>query len=204
MPAPETPELYFPDRPALRAWLARHHAAHRAIWLVYDKAAPGRTRSLDYDAIVEEGLCFGWIDSLPGKVDALRTKVYFAPRKPRSGWSALNKRRIIALTKAGLIEPPGQAKIDAAKRDGSWTTLDAAEALEVPADLTRALRAAPPALSNFSAFPPGARKQVLLWVLGAKRPETRAARVAESARLAALNIRAGDPKARAEARLKFK
>lgn len=190
-------EVYFKDRAALRAWLETHHESHAAIWLVYDKLAKTREpaespqrRALTYDDIVEEALCFGWIDSVVGRVSERRAKLYFSPRKKGSVWSALNKKRVASLEERGLIAPAGRAKIDAAKRDGSWAALDRVEALEVPADLTRALRANPAAKQRFEAFPPGARKQILYWVTSAKKPETREKRIAETVRLAARNIRA--------------
>jgi uncharacterized protein YdeI (YjbR/CyaY-like superfamily) len=80
---------------------------------------------------------------------------------------------------AGRMTPAGLAKVEAAKRDGSWSSLDAVEALVVPSDLAAALDAAPPARAHFDAFPPSARKMILHWVLTAKRPETRARRIAE-------------------------
>ncbi|MDX2147670.1 MAG: YdeI/OmpD-associated family protein [Planctomycetota bacterium] len=171
------PEIYFPDRASLRAWLREFHASHAPIWLVYDKKRPGLPQALSYDDIVEEALCFGWIDSLPGRVDEARTKVYLCPRKARSVWSALNKRRIARLLELGLMTPAGQAKIDAAKADGSWTVLDAAEAGLIPDDLASALASNTKAKASFDAFPPGARKRIVMWVTAAKRAETRAKRV---------------------------
>lgn len=186
--------VYFRDRASLRAWLVEHHETHGAIWLEYDKASAGRR--LSYDDIVEEALCFGWIDSVVGSVSSTRAKLYFSPRKSGSGWSALNKKRIARLEAAGLIEPAGRAKFDAAQADGSWSLLDAVEALEVPADLTRALAKNAAAKKNFAAFPPGARKQILYWIHTAKRAETRQKRIAETVELAARNLRANEQKAK--------
>jgi uncharacterized protein YdeI (YjbR/CyaY-like superfamily) len=169
--------VYFADRAALRAWLRTHHASHAAIWLVYDKKHVKGARALTYDDIVEEALCFGWIDSVARGVDDKRSSLYFSPRKPGSTWSAVNKRRLPRLIEEGLMHPAGQAKIDAAKKDGSWTTLDAIEKLEMPSDLAAALHKNASAKANFDAFPPGARKQILYWVTSAKREETRADRV---------------------------
>lgn len=197
---PAPPSVYIADRAALRAWLTAHHADHGPIWLVYDKKSAAGPRALSYDDIVEEALCFGWIDSVSGSVDAKRSRLYFSPRKPGSVWSALNKKRIASLLARGLMTPAGQAKIDAARLDGSWTTLDAAEALRVPPDLARALKAKPAAKKHFDAFPPGVRKQILAWVLTAKRPETRTDRIAQTVKLAARNIRASDSEARRKAR----
>ena len=169
--------IYFADRAALREWLAEHHASHAAIWLVYDKKHVKGQRTLSYDDIVEEALCFGWIDSVARSVDATRSSVYFSPRKPKSTWSAVNKKRMPRLMEQGLMHPAGQAKIDAAKKDGSWTTLDAIEKLVVPPDLAAAFKKSPKAKANFEGFPRGARKQILYWVTSAKREETRADRV---------------------------
>lgn len=185
-------EVYFADRASLRAWLAEHHASHAAIWLVYDKQRAG-VRGLSYDEIVEEALCFGWIDSVAGRVSEDRAKLYFSPRKPKSVWSALNKRRVASLLERGLMTLAGQAKIDAAKQDGSWAALDAFERLDVPADLASALKANAKAKQHFDAFPPGARKQILYWIGSAKKAETRGKRIAEVVRLAAKNVRANQP-----------
>jgi uncharacterized protein YdeI (YjbR/CyaY-like superfamily) len=97
---------------------------------------------------------------------------------------------VLSLQQSGLMMPAGQAKIDAAIADGSWTALDAVEALEMPADLQIALRANAKACENFDAFPPGAKKLALTWIATAKRAETRAARIEQTVKLAAKNIRA--------------
>lgn len=179
------------DRAQWRAWLAANHTRPDSIWLVYDKAAAGAPRALTYDDIVEELLCFGWIDSLTRSLSATQAMIYISPRKPRGTWSALNKRRIELLEARGLMTPAGRAVIEAAKADGSWDALVAAESLEVPPDLAKALRAARGARSNFDAFPPGARKIMLWWICSAKRDQTRAGRVAQVASAAAKNRRAG-------------
>lgn len=184
------PQVYMSSREALRAWLQTHHASHGPIWLVYDKATTSAPRTLNYDDIVEEALCFGWIDSVAGRVSKTQSKLYFSPRKPRSVWSALNKKRIASLQARGLMTPAGQAKIDAAITNGSWTALDSAEALEVPSDLAREFASNKLAKANFDAFPPGARKLALTWIVTAKRAETRAARITQTVQLAAQNIRA--------------
>ncbi len=139
---------------------------------------------------MEEALCFGWIDSTARTLDDERTMQWFAPRKPRSGWSTPNKERVARLITTGLLAPAGLAKIDAAKQDGSWSALDAVEALEVPPDLGAALAANPAAQQHWDAFPRSVKRGILAWIATARRPETRARRVAETARLAADNIRA--------------
>jgi uncharacterized protein YdeI (YjbR/CyaY-like superfamily) len=122
-------------------------------------------------------------------VDDDRGKLYFAPRKPRSGWAATNKARIERLLAEGRMAPAGVAAIERAKANGSWEVLDSAERLVVPADLAAVLEARPPAAANFAGFPPSARKQMLGWVALARRPETRAARIRQIADAAARNER---------------
>ncbi|SHJ42913.1 Uncharacterized conserved protein YdeI, YjbR/CyaY-like superfamily, DUF1801 family [Hymenobacter daecheongensis DSM 21074] len=187
------PDTYADTHPATRAewrqWLAAHHAHSPGVWFTYFKKETGRPR-VGYDEAVEEALCFGWIDSLPRKLDAERTQLLFTPRKPKSGWSKVNKERLVRLEAAGLLEPAGRAAIERARQNGSWESLDAAEAGQVPADLAQALAADATAAGHFAAFSLSARKMILTWVLAAKRPETRARRVAETVRLAARNKRA--------------
>jgi uncharacterized protein YdeI (YjbR/CyaY-like superfamily) len=161
-----------------RGWLAGHHASSPGIWLVYWKKGSGQP-TLSYDDAVEEALCFGWIDSRVNALDAGRYQQIFTPRKPTSAWSRLNKERVARLLAAGLIAPPGLAVIEAAQRNGAWSALDAVEALEVPPDLAAALAADPLAEASFHAFSPSQRKQWLYRLAKAKRPETRARRLAQ-------------------------
>lgn len=116
--------------------------------------------------------------------------LWFAPRKSGTGWSKLNKERVERLIAQGLMLPAGLAKVEAAKRDGSWTALDAIEALEIPPDLDKALSEQPEAKQHFEAFPRSVKRGILEWIAAAKKPETRAKRIAETAQLAAQNLRA--------------
>jgi len=172
-----------------RAWLEKHHGQAESIWLVTYKKSAG-DRHVPYDAVVEEALCFGWVDSLPRKLDEHRTMLLLSPRKPGSAWSALNKRRAERMIAEGSMHPAGLAKIEAAKADGSWNRLDAVEALAVPDDLAAALAKHGRAAENFENFPRSVRRGILEWILQAKRPETRAKRIAQTATLAAGNKRA--------------
>ena len=176
------------DRATWRAWLEANHATSSGAWLVTWRRRSGRL-GLDYEAAIEEALCFGWVDSTAGRVDDDRGKLYFAPRKPRSGWAATNKARIERLLAEGRMAPAGIAAIERAKANGSWEVLDSAERLVLPADLAAALEAMPPAAANFAGFPPSARKQMLGWVALAGRPEARAARIRQIADAAARNER---------------
>lgn len=172
-----------------REWLAVNHTRTEGLWLITYKKRSGRPH-VSYDEVVEEALCFGWIDSKGNKLDDDRTMLWMAPRKPGTGWSALNKKRIAALGEVGLMMPPGLAKIEAAKQDGSWELLDAIERLEVPSDLATALSENEAAKVNFEAFPRSAKRGILEWIASAKRAETRDRRIAETVELAAQNIRA--------------
>lgn len=190
MPRPDTHAQTQPaSRAEWRQWLAGHHANAPGVWLVYAKKASGQP-SVRYAEAVEEALCFGWIDSHPRKLDAGRSQLLFTPRQPTSGWSKVNKERLVRLEAAGLLLPAGRAAMARAKANGAWESLDAAEAGQVPEDLAAALAVNTAARASFAAFSPSARKMLLSWVLGAKRPETRAGRVAEVVRMAALNKRA--------------
>ena len=177
------PRVEVKTRAAWRKWLERHHADHGPIWLASWKK--NTKHYLPYADIVEEALCFGWIDSTARGLDAERSMLMMAPRKPKSVWSAPNKERVERLEAAGLMTPAGRAKIDAAKADGSWTALDAIERLEMPADLDAALRAVPGGRDCYDGWPPFIRKQTLYWVGQAKRDATRAQRIAEIVEAAA-------------------
>jgi uncharacterized protein YdeI (YjbR/CyaY-like superfamily) len=145
---------------------------------------------MEYGEAVEEALCFGWVDSKANTLDDERSRLWFAPRRPRTGWSRPNKERIARLIASGRMHPAGLAKVEAAQRDGSWTSLDKVEELEIPPDLARAFRGHLGSRSNFEAFPRSAKRGILEWIHVAKKADTRARRVEETARLAAQNIRA--------------
>jgi uncharacterized protein YdeI (YjbR/CyaY-like superfamily) len=107
------------DRAAWRRWLGEHHASSPGVWLVTWKKSAGKPR-VDYDAAVEEAICFGWVDSKSRTVDAARTSLFFTPRKPASSWSASNVARVEKLEAARLMRAPGRRAVDEAKRNGQW------------------------------------------------------------------------------------
>lgn len=172
-----------------RAWLEQNHMRAKGIWFIAYKKSTGKPR-VEYEESVEEALCFGWIDSKGSKLDEERSMQWFAPRKVGSNWSGPNKERVERMIAAGLMTPAGLTKIEAAKADGSWNALDAVEALEIPPDLEAALRSYSAARENFEAFPRSVKRGILEWIVSAKKPETRAKRVEETAHLAQENIRA--------------
>ena len=187
----DVPQVQPVDRHGWRDWLESNHATARGVWLVSWRPTSGRT-SVDYEAAVEEALCFGWVDSRGGKVDEQRTKLYFAPRKPRSAWARSNKERVERLMAAGRMTPAGISAIERAKANGSWTILDSVEQLDVPEDLRAALEARPPARANWEAFPRSARRALLERIATARRDETRTRRIEETAAAAQRNERANE------------
>lgn len=189
MPNPPPNSIHPKSRAEWRKWPEKNHTRNEGIWLISYKKATGEAR-VDYDESVEEALCFGWIDSKGNKLDEERTMLWFAPRRAGTGWSKLNKDRVEKLIRAGLIAPAGQAKINAAKKDGSWNALDAVEALEIPSDLAEALSKNERARGYFEAFPRSAKRAILQWIASAKKPETRTKRIEETVTKAEQNIRA--------------
>jgi uncharacterized protein YdeI (YjbR/CyaY-like superfamily) len=191
----DAPLVQCETRAEWRAWLQANHATSRGAWLVTWRTGSGH-EALPYEEGVEEALCFGWVDSRGGRLDAERNRLYYTPRKPTSGWARTNKARVERLIAAGLMAPAGLATIERAKANGSWSMLDDVENLVEPDDLVAALAANPPAADHWKAFPPSSRRMILWWIGQAKRPETRSARIAETAARAARNERANHPSPR--------
>ncbi|SDS46238.1 Uncharacterized conserved protein YdeI, YjbR/CyaY-like superfamily, DUF1801 family [Nocardioides scoriae] len=182
--------LHVEDVAAWGAWLAEHHADPGGVWVVWWKRATGRPAP-SYEELVREALCWGWIDSTSKGLDAERTMMWFTRRAPGSGWSRPNKLRLEELYAADRMRPPGEAVVDAARADGSWTLLDDVEALVVPEDLAAAL-ADRGARERWDALGRSARRAALVWLVEARRPATRERRVAEVAERTAAGLRPRD------------
>ena len=174
---------------AWRAWLATNYDTSRGVWVASWRKASGRDL-VAYEDLVEEAICFGWIDSTVNILDAERGLQLMTPRKPRSGWTRLNRRRVAALETQGRMTDAGRQAVDVAKANGSWTIYDAVEDLVEPDDLAAALDASADARAAWDGFPPSARKQMLWWVIGSGRAETRASRIAKVVSEAASGRRA--------------
>ena len=184
------------SRAELRAWLEAHHTQTEGIWLVkFKKHVPDKYVS--WEAIVQEALCFGWIDSRTRKLDDDRTLFLLSPRRPGSPWSRKNKQHVEKMLAAGLMRPPGLALVEQAKQDGSWTIYDEIEDRVIPDDLAAALAENQEAARHFDAFGDSSKKGILWWIKTAKRPETRRKRIAETVELAEHNVRASYPEAQA-------
>jgi uncharacterized protein YdeI (YjbR/CyaY-like superfamily) len=188
--APDTrPAVFVEHRLEWRAWLEANHGRADGIWVGTWKKHTGRPRP-EYEDLVEEALCFGWVDSKGNRLDDDRTLLWLAPRKAKSAWSRPNKERVERLTAGGLMAPAGLRAVEQAKANGTWTMLDDVEGLVVPPDLEEAFLRYPGARHQWDAFPRSPRRAILEWIMQAKRPATRASRVEETARLAAEGIRA--------------
>ena len=180
MAAADYPRVHLKTAAELRKWLAEHHDTAPGLWLVSYRPSTGKP-AVAYDDAVREALCYGWVDSVVKPLDAERVMALYTPRRAGSGWSRSNKERIADLMKSGRMRPAGLAKIEQAKRDGTWTLLDSVERLEVPADLRKALGAG--GMKKFDALTPGKKKLHLAALVTAKRPETRAKRIADIVRV---------------------
>lgn len=165
------------------AWLRDHHTQPQGVWLVSPRKAVDRAFS--YEEAVLEALRYGWVDSTVKPVDELRSMQWFAPRRAGSMWTRINKGRIARLEEAGLMEPAGLAAVELAKETGMWTLMDQVEDLVVPDDLAAAFDRHPGSRDHWDSWSASAQKLILTWIVLAKRPETRAARVGTTAEKAA-------------------
>lgn len=183
------PDIHPLSRQEWRDWLAENHDKSNGIWFIYFKKHTKKP-IVTYDEAVEEALCFGWIDSIPRKLDDERSKLLYTPRKPKSVWSKPNKERVKQLMDKGLIIAIGLQKIENAKLDGSWNALNASDNLEIQEDLLQTFEANNIAFENFDKFTNGVKKVILSWIYGAKTADTRAKRIAETVSMAERNLRA--------------
>ena len=179
MPAvKELKKFYAKDRKAWRRWLESYHEKQPGVWLIYYKKGSGKSR-VSYDEAVEEALCFGWIDSIVQPIDEEKFMQKFTPRKTKTVWSGLNKKRVEKLIAENLMMPAGMKIIEIGKQNGSWTKLDHVENQEIPADLKKVFAKNKKAAKWFEGLTPFRKKQVLYRLGNAKLAETRARRIAE-------------------------
>ncbi|HET9173849.1 MAG TPA: YdeI/OmpD-associated family protein [Candidatus Saccharimonadales bacterium] len=181
------PEIYMSNRQDWHQWLLNNASDSKGIWLVYDK---GANRVLSSADITEEALCFGWIDSVPGRVSDTQSKIYVSPRKPQSAWSKLNKERVARLTKSKLMKPAGLEAVRVAKLNGAWNKLNNSDNFELPQELSDLLAANPKAKVFYDKMPPSSHRIILEWIYAAKTEETRLKRIGETVELAAKGIKA--------------
>ena len=165
------------DAAVWRSWLEANHTRAAGVWLLSVRG--GSAEGVGYEDAVRHALCFGWIDGPVRTFDDATVGQWFSPRRPSSGWAATNKARLAELAADGLIAPAGLRAIEVAKANGSWTMLDGPEAGVEPDEFAAALDALPAARANWDAFPKSVKKFGLTHIAMAKRPETRAARIAK-------------------------
>ncbi len=174
----KTNTYYAKDRKAWRKWLEKNHDTSTGIWLIYYKKDSGKTR-VEYADAVEEALCFGWIDSTFNPIDEHSYMQQFTPRKPKSGWSKLNKDRVEKLIAQGLMTPAGLEKIEQAKQQGTWAKLDHIESLTPPPELEKAFKANKKAKDYYDTLSITNKKYILYHLSHVKSIELREKRVNE-------------------------
>lgn len=172
-----------------RRWLQAHHADRDEVWLVFFKKHTGRA-GLGYRESVEEAICFGWIDGLRRRIDDARYTQRFTPRRPASRWSALNIRLAEEQIARGRMTAAGLAAFE---RREPYDEHSTGERLRdsLPPEMRRALQASPLAWKHFRALAPGYRRQYILWLTTAVKPETRQRRLTEAIRLLEQNRKLG-------------
>lgn len=186
MTAKEAPILTIRTRVDLRTWLAANHATHGSVWLAtYKKHHPDY---LAYEPVVEELLCWGWIDSVTRTLDADLSMILISRRNPKSAWSAINKAHVLRARASGAMTAAGEALIATAQANGMWAFLDDVERLEVPPDLAAALELSGTTVF-WTALPRSIKRGTLEWLKTAKTLETREKRIADITGSAAQNLR---------------
>jgi len=175
--ASDRERLAFADRDAWRAWLEANHATSAGVVVLRARAGSSRVL-VSYDDAVRQALCFGWVDGTAQSHDAETSGILFTPRRPQSGWAATNKQRVRELEASGEMTDAGRRVIEIARANGAWDVLDGPEAGIEPSEFAAALDALPEARERWDAFPRSAKKLGLTQIATAKRPETRAARIA--------------------------
>lgn len=160
-----------------RRWLATHHATSPGIWLLRHKEHTG-IATMSYEDLVREALCYGWIDSLIKRVDEDRYAIKVTPRQPTSKWSELNRKRWKELEAAGLLAPPGLAAAPTAKTYAPKPSIP-----ELPGYIAKAFKTNAQAWKFFQSLSARNRRDFVVWIHIAKRPETRERRIRESIEL---------------------
>jgi uncharacterized protein YdeI (YjbR/CyaY-like superfamily) len=174
------------NRHEWREWLQENHDKKQSVWLIYYKKK-SNILTVTYTEAVDEALCFGWIDSKAKPLDEEKYMQFFSRRKAKSVWSRINKGKIERLINEGLMTTAGYHIIEIAKQNGSWTILDEAEALTIPKDLEEAFQERPNAENYFSGLSRSDKRNILQWLVLAKKQETRQKRISEIAELADQN-----------------
>jgi uncharacterized protein YdeI (YjbR/CyaY-like superfamily) len=176
---PDLPIVPFASRDAWRAFLEGWHASSEGLWLKIAKKASG-IESVTYDQAVEVALCYGWIDGQVRRFDGDYYLQRFTPRRLRSKWSKVNREKVTKLIEMGEMKPSGLREVERAKADGRWdAAYDSPSTAKVPEDLQRELEKNEQARKFFSELDGRNKYAILYQIQDAKRPETRARRIAK-------------------------
>jgi uncharacterized protein YdeI (YjbR/CyaY-like superfamily) len=179
MPPDDLPVLGFADQGAWESWLAGQHAVSAGIWLKIPKKGSGAP-GVSYSDALAVALCYGWIDGQKGGLDDDYWLQRFTPRKPRSRWSKINTEKAAELIEAGLMQPAGMREVELARTDGRWDAAYAGQrTMAVPDDLAAELARNQAADAFFATLSGANRYAILYRIADAKRPETRAKRIAK-------------------------
>jgi uncharacterized protein YdeI (YjbR/CyaY-like superfamily) len=171
--------LTFETQATWREWLSRHHAASQGIWVQFAKQGSG-IASVSHVEALEGALCYGWIDGQTKRLDNYHWLQKFTPRKPNSIWSRINRQKALDLIERGLMQPAGHATIERAKANGRWeAAYEAQSKATIPPDLQAALDDSPKAAAFFIELSSQNRYAILFRLQTAKKPETRASRLAK-------------------------
>ncbi|HEY9898572.1 MAG TPA: YdeI/OmpD-associated family protein [Pantanalinema sp.] len=174
----DLPILPFASQEDWRAWLADHHARAPGVWVRLYKKGSGQP-TLTYAEALDEALCYGWIDSTKNAYDAHSYLQRFSPRKARSPWSKANRGHVARLIEAGKMQPAGQQAIEEAKRNGQWdAAYDSPSQARMPEDFLALLDRHPEAKVFFEGLDKANRFALYYRIQSAKKPETRARRLA--------------------------
>ena len=175
---PDLPIIPFASREAWEAWLEGQHAVSQGVWLKIAKKGSG-IETVTFAEALDAALCYGWIDSQADKFDGHYWLQRFTPRKPRSKWSQVNREKVAKLTEAGRMKPAGLREVERAKADGRWdAAYEPPSAATVPDDLRMELEKNEGAREFFEALNSTNRYAILYRIQDAKKPETRARRIA--------------------------
>ncbi|TAF69765.1 MAG: hypothetical protein EAZ58_06100 [Flavobacterium sp.] len=184
----EKEHLYFKNADEWRTWLHENHHSSKGIHLLFYKVSSDY-ESMRWEEAVQVAICYGWIDSTVKKINEHQRRQLFTPRKDKSVWSKLNKTYIEKLIQENAMHESGLRKIEIAKQNGTWNSLDEVENHIIPEDLQLAFDDNPKAWSNYQSFSPSYRKSYLYWLNQAKRIETRDKRIKEIILLCEQNIK---------------
>lgn len=175
--------IAFRDAGELRRWLEKNHSSSAGVWLVINRKG-NHEPGVFYEEAVEEALCFGWIDGRLNRLDEGRYKLHFSPRRTGGIWAKSNRDRVAVLIREGRMTEAGLARVEEAKRDGSWDAMNEVESLDLPSGLERYFSKNSRARKTYEGWSDSYKKRVIYWIISAKRDETRSRRISQVAEAA--------------------